>query len=433
VGRFFLTRPKSREQETLREWPTRYLAALRALGRKHKIDDEGVVTGILNYLKTLQRELSRNYRGEMWIPEPDPHTGYYPMLNRMPYEIVKRAIRKNTGPEERLRAWAAIKAGAQPFLALRPKPTFPGMNERQAESLMEALAVSVPLTKGRYPSLLGKVVPGQIELGSGGGRSIIPIRRLSPEDWQRGFTMRKFSLKTGTTLATLRKQMYASEEEYRNALDALKKRLKPPGRLLHSIRKGIRVAGKHKRLIGAGLIAASSGAGYIAGRKRSKRRVKLGSFEGQVLRHVPGFQSGYITGKVEELERKLNRQRHSFASEEMVAYTAGFRYGLRDRWQNIKSRIWQGARPEMMRGAVLGGLGAISQEFDVLPPMTVDNIAVRRHGFKSAYAPYSNIQLSELAEKLQTRASLESDPAVQKGLYREVANLLIEVEARRSV
>lgn len=172
-----------------------YIIALKTLSRKHKKDDREDVKKSLRLLRRMSKEAFLAGRGETWIPSPDPKTGFYPIMENIPYNVVRRGIRANTKPQTRSKAWDAVASSVQPFY-----PLFAGRPGSEVEkSLFPATLVSLPFVKGRHPALLGKRVPGELEMAQSGAdtgtRSIIPIRRMSPAEWEQGgFTMRRFNM-----------------------------------------------------------------------------------------------------------------------------------------------------------------------------------------------------------------------------------------------
>lgn len=176
-----------------------YIKALRSLSRKHKDDDAGEVKKALHLLDNMSQESYIAKRGELWIPVPDARTGYYPIMEKIPYAMVRRATRKNTSGAERARSWGVVASSVEPFVPLFARR--PGsLDEAQRRRLLSHVMVSLPLVKGRYPALLGKRVPGAEGSDIVKSRSLIPMypgqrtQVMAPEDWEKGFTMRKFSL-----------------------------------------------------------------------------------------------------------------------------------------------------------------------------------------------------------------------------------------------
>lgn len=167
-----------------------YIIALGVLSRKHKDDNVAVVKQTTNLLKRMSKEAFLAGRGEIWIPSPDRLTGHYPVMEDIPYAKVRTALRKNT--LKRRRAWDAVASSVRPFHPLRSTVS------HVEKSLLPAVLTAVPFVKGRYPALLGKIVPGELEMLQAGAqtgtKSLIPIKRISPGEWSRGFQPLKFEL-----------------------------------------------------------------------------------------------------------------------------------------------------------------------------------------------------------------------------------------------
>lgn len=192
-------KPKQRVYKKLPpEFASDYIKALRVLSRKHRDDDADEVTRAHRLLKVMSREALVTKRGELWIPSPDRRTGYYPIIEKVPYTAVRTMLRKNTSEKTRDRARGVVAASAEPFVPLFSRR--PGtLNEAQRRSFLAHIMVALPWQKGRHPAFLGKRVPGELSAAETGTRSVIPIHRLAPEDWEKGFTMRKFALDDTTS------------------------------------------------------------------------------------------------------------------------------------------------------------------------------------------------------------------------------------------
>lgn len=197
-----------------------YVRALRTLSRKHKIDDVDVVNQTIAMLKKMSYLSEIAGRGELWIPAPDKLTGHYPVIEDIPYNALKTMLRKNTGEDLRQKAKKQIIASTRPFVPLNAS-TRGTLNPAQRRALLANILVSVPLQKGNTPGLLGRVVPGDIGALTRGAPSVIPLHEVSPEEWtQRGFTMRKFSLKIPNLQKILRNR--ARKPRLRMAVPQLK-------------------------------------------------------------------------------------------------------------------------------------------------------------------------------------------------------------------
>ncbi len=168
---------KARDRPLPSDFSRDYVIALKALSRKHKSDPETVKA--VKLLKRMSLEASLAGRGEVWIPHPGSTTGHYPVIENLPFSKIRTAVRKNT--LKRKRAWAGVAASTRPFF---PQHGAVGQLEK---SLLPAMIVSLPFKKGRSPALLGKRVPGELQMAKSGS-SIIPIRSISPDEWtQQGF------------------------------------------------------------------------------------------------------------------------------------------------------------------------------------------------------------------------------------------------------
>jgi hypothetical protein len=167
-----------------------YVSALRALSKKEAGSEEA--QRALGMLKSLNRELFVRKRGELWIPEPNK-IGRYPIMDNPPYQSIRTAIRDNTSQAVRDQAWKAVAKAAEPFIPGASPQGNSTMDLIQKRHLLAAAVVGLPVTKGRTPALLGKVVPGELKMGSSLSRSIFPVSSLSPEDQARGFTSMKFA------------------------------------------------------------------------------------------------------------------------------------------------------------------------------------------------------------------------------------------------
>ncbi|KKL66334.1 hypothetical protein LCGC14_2146000, partial [marine sediment metagenome] len=181
-----------------------YIKAVGSLSRKHKKDDESNIKRSLRLLDNLSQESWLAGRGEVWVPQPAKLSGYYPIIENVPYTTVRRATRKNTGKAERRKAWNAIASSTEPFLPLFAREPGP-LDRAQKRRFLAHAMVSLPTVKGRSPAFLGKRVPGQLDPVS---RSIIPIQQMSPEDWDKGFTMKKFSFTEDISKAARRMSNY---------------------------------------------------------------------------------------------------------------------------------------------------------------------------------------------------------------------------------
>ncbi len=159
-----------------------YVIALKALSRRHKDAPESLKA--VKLLKRMSREAFLAGRGEVWIPNPGSTTGHYPVIENLPFSKVRTALRKNTLRREK--AWASVATATRPFY---PQHSAVSQMER---SLLPAIITSIPFVRGRSPALLGKRVPGELQMTRQSG-SIIPIKSMSAAEWtQGGFQPLKF-------------------------------------------------------------------------------------------------------------------------------------------------------------------------------------------------------------------------------------------------
>lgn len=349
-----------------------YIRTVRLLSRKHRSDHADEVKRILRVLNSMSQESFLAGRGEVWIPEPSTRTGYYPMIEKIPYTLVRRAIRGNTGDTERAKTWSAIAATAEPFLPLFASP--PGsLNRAQRKRFLSHLLISLPIVKGRTPALLGKMTPGELDVGDIGTRSIIPIHRMSPEDWERGFTMKKFSLSEDLTKAVAR---MAKKKPV-----AQVPQLHPPKIDLKEILK-----------------------------RATDTNVKL------------------------EPEPAQNTYLLTFADR--MCYEDGFREWLRSTKRKT-SRIWRKttrwlkreAVPVVARNVTLGLAGLAHTELG-LQPTTIDMLPVQRVGLNQKLQMFPSSMLRAIVEGLQQDLVSETDKSIMKGLERGIGEISTELKVR---
>jgi len=352
-----------------------YIRTVRLLSRKHASEDADEVKRILRVLNNMSQEAFFAGRGDVWIPRPSVRTGYYPMIEKVPYTLVRRAIRANTGPVERERTWDTIKASAEPFLPLfasRPG----GLNRAQRKRFLAHLMISVPIVKGRTPALLGKMTPGQLDVGDIGTRSIIPIHRMAPEDWEKGFTMKKFSLSEDLTKAVAR---MAKKKPVARC-----PQLHPPKIDMKEILK-----------------------------RATDTNVKL------------------------EPEPSQNTYALTFADR--MCYEDGVREWLRRAKRKTK-RAWKKTTgwmkrevvPTVARNVTLGLAGLAHTELG-LAPTTIDMLPVQRTGLNQKLQPFTSVALRAIVEGLQQDMVSEMDPAIRKGLERGIGELATELRIRNTL
>lgn len=190
-------------KELDKDWIVNYLTALKQIAGKYR--DE-VAPRTLQYLERLAKEAWLAGRGDIYIPQPDKR-GYYPLVDDIPYELIKTAIRKNTSREVRRRLWQTAQQQTQPFY---PRSNSPGgtLNNLQRKRLLEQAMVALPMEYPSGPTLLGQMVPG-----SGISRkTVLSMKDLTPEDITigDGFTMRQFMTRE-------QKQFYDAAERWGDA------------------------------------------------------------------------------------------------------------------------------------------------------------------------------------------------------------------------
>jgi len=352
-----------------------YIRTVRLLSRRHASDDAGEVKRILRVLNNMSQEAFLARRGAVWIPQPSVRTGYYPVIEKVPFTLVRRAVRANTGPAERERTWNAIKASTEPFLPLfASKPG--SLNRAQRKRFLAHLMISLPIVKGRTPALLGKMTPGDLDVGDIGTRSIIPIHRMSPEEWERGFTMKKFSLSADLT----------------KAVDRMAKR-KPSARCpqLHPPKIDMK----------------------------------------EVLRRA--------TDTKVKLEPEPSQNTYALAFADRMCYEDGFREWLR-RAQLKTKRAWRKTTgwmkrevvPAVARNVTLGLAGLAHTELGI-SPTTVDMKPVQRIGLNQKLQPFASDSLRSIVEGLQQDLVSEMDPAIKKGIERGIGEIATELRVRAAL
>lgn len=350
-----------------------YIKVLRVLSRKHREDDAVEVQKALGVLRHMSLESERAGRGELWIPEPGKRTGHYPKLEDIPYATVRTMLRKNTSSAVRQKAREIIAASAQPFIPLSASP--PGtLNAAQQRALLSHILVSVPLVKGRHPVLLGKTVPGGLEMAATESRSIIPIHRMSPEDWKRGFTMRKFSLSEDLT-------------------QAIKRRLvaKP-------------------RLVNPKLQAPKASIQNVL-KRATDTKVKLEPERSYILTAFDRqcYENGFRE-RVRELKEAAKRR-------------------VKRSWRWLAR---EGYIPALLRGATLGVAELVHTEVG-MGPTTVDQVPVRRVGLSKQLEGLPSQSLRQVVKEMETELVREANPIMRKGLEKSLSNIVAELAVRKAL
>lgn len=373
-------RPEVKKSKLPASFASDYIKTVHLLSRKHKDDDAAEVKKILKLLDAMSQEAYLAGRGEVWIPQPSARTGYYPILEKLPYTLVRRAIRANTSSAERERSWDAIATTAEPFLPLFARR--PGtLDEAQRKRFLEHILVALPFVKGRTPALLGKRVPGDLDIASTGVRTVVPVERLSPEDWKRGFTMRKFGLSQDVSASVRRMAAY-----------------KPTARVPKVAAPKLDV----KQII----------------KRATDAKPKL----------EPEQRDNYIP--VALIQQPL------LSREEKLCYEDGVRDWF-EKQKRRAARLWRrGATfikrdvaPTAIRGATVGVAELAHTEIG-LTPKRVDLIPVRRIGFKPTLQQYPSRVLRQIQDELRQGLVAESDLDIRKALARSLGDIAAELQIR---
>lgn len=488
-----LRKPKQRVYRKLDpSFASNYISTLRVLSRKHKEDDVDAIGGALRVLRSMSSELFLAGRGELWIPQPHKLTGRYPIMEKIPYTLVRRAIRKNTSEAERARAWGVVASSAEPFVPLFARR--PGsLTEAQRRRLLSHVLVSVPFVKGRHPALLGKKVPGQLGISDVGTRSIIPIKRMAPEDWEKGFTMKKFSMsedlaksiqRTRTAIPrvpnpkprpskvdlkdTLKKavdlkvKLEPERREYAGRWSTLKKTLRTR-RARRLVQEETFLAWAREKLgreaapemlkvaklmrrrpfvqVGA-VVGASTVAGLLGHKRRKKELVgkkKPLGVPGHLLRAMTLGPPYYIGRGVAEGQAAKVQRQYNLSETDMLCYEDGVREWLRRTgrrtqrvWLRTKRWVKREVLPTVARDVTLGVASLAHTELG-LRPTTVDLLPVQSIGLKRELQPHTSMALRRVVGNLQERLVSEVDPVLRKGLEKGIADIATELMIRRSM
>ncbi len=408
---------KAREKALPTDFARDYVIAVRALSKKHKTDPETIKA--VKLLKRMSREASLAGRGEVWMPRPGSTTGHYPVIGELPFSKIRTALRKNT--LKRQRAWDAVAAATRPFY---PQHSAVSRIER---SLLPAAMIALPFVRGRTPALLGKRVPGELQM-TRSGSSIIPIRGISPDEWeQHGFQPLTFETVL-TRVAAKRRRIPRLSLKGKVLAAFVAKRLAVGGLAAGTVaswghtRKMQERVGLKKPLSTGGhaLRATFLGPGYHTGRgaaenkKRPSRKwVRKAARQGKLL-EAKGYE--LLLEPVEEL-----------------VYEKGFQYGLRAflRRHHVGARLKRGALPAALGGLVLEGLRRAHTEFGI-PPTTVDLIPVLRTSLKGEFAQFTNMQLAGFRTALSNKIA-EADPETVNEIKKQIGKINVEIIGRRAI
>jgi len=463
------------------QWPARYIAACKAVSGLDTKSYPKEAKRWKNYFKVLQNEIRRAKRGSIYIPKPDSR-GFYPLMHNVPFELLSSAIRKNTGIKRRSLSWQKIANTAKPFpVPSSPPLKKPGeMTAEQKHSFLSAAAVALPVSKGRYPHYLGKLVPGELPRSG----AVVPLSQISPEEWEKGgFTMRKFSLVTGLKSATKwvkrnpaptailahgllgtivkvanESNIDIKDQHFLDAINNLTKEMQKTRKatskdtivkkyaapvIVPLAAKLLKAAALRatllKRFVKKGAAKGIKAGGTAAKIYPTKHKVlttiaakgaggALGGLggAGRWTRKYPGTAVGAAGLAGVSLRKK--RTRYS-RQEEIEAYWLNdFLGSVRNLWNKV---IMSEPAQVAVRHATLGALQPIQQEIG-LPPTTVDNIPLLRNSFKKELSPLSNLQIGGIIKQLENKAA-EADvsSAIKRGLDKQIGTLATEVLMRR--
>jgi len=175
----------------LDNWLHRYTSALRKVSGRNVADNEEERRQWKRLFDRLEDEAVAARRGPIYKPTWSPIHFTYPTFDSIPTSAIRTAIRANTSMDVRRRAWKQVEAAARDIRMIPARSN--NLTEHQKRSLLEAAAIALPIAEGRTPAYLGKMVPGQLDLGNRPSRSIAGLRQLGPDEWaNRGFTLRQF-------------------------------------------------------------------------------------------------------------------------------------------------------------------------------------------------------------------------------------------------
>lgn len=177
-------------------WNNEYISLVRFLSRRHKSEDKREIKKARKALDKLQVDAWAARRGDIWIPEPDKTSGFYPSLDNIHYPTLRTAMRGRANPKTRDRAWKKVKESAVPFQAAGRKRG--SITRAQENRFLEQAMVAFPAHKDRSPKYLGKKVPGQMSPASG-SRSVLSMKEISPRDIKSGFGIKRFAHKDDTS------------------------------------------------------------------------------------------------------------------------------------------------------------------------------------------------------------------------------------------
>jgi len=161
-------------------WAVNYISTLKALSGKHHEDPEAIRAHKL--LWKLQHDAWKHRRGDIWIPSPDKIHGHFSSYGPVPFDHLRRALRKNTSQGERNKSWNEVKKieGGVPPGPWKPHKTSKEidraeelqahkwkMNALQKKRLLATAVGSLPFAEGQFPVHARGRMAGEINLGHG--------------------------------------------------------------------------------------------------------------------------------------------------------------------------------------------------------------------------------------------------------------------------
>jgi hypothetical protein len=462
--------------------------------------DEEAIARDKKYLDYLEGDSLRAGRGEIYKPEPDKVTGIYVIhkittptparrqkdwhapawdQKELPAAALKSAMRKNTSAEERKRFWDIVKGSGY-----RPQPQLDrssheqlftgghrgieGMNEMQRQHLLAEAMVALPLTSGRNPFFLGKSVPGEMSLGRPGGErspggpvakikkaimkgqltkrerkikeatgSLPVYGQLGSEDWNRGFTMMKFSNRAATILYEkgirdgLNYDIYSPKEAEElsdikailpateavtaagamwggsNALAQMVKN--PKTRLVKALKSpGLNIAAS---------LASMSGGGVSAHLLNKRNKIE---------------KSAELRSDVMALADSNNYELDDNQLAQINAapvYKPSVRTKMAVWLHKAKRVMLNDVAPAALHGIVRGGADVFATHLGSIP-LLLDEVPVQGRSFDKKFIGTPNIKLNMLSARFREEAQTTTDPDLKKSLNRQADQLDIERMAR---
>ncbi len=180
-------------------WIEDYMRGLQALSRLNtqKPSQARQAEQLERFLDRLEGEAVAAGRGRIFRPKPNQF-GFYPDMRSLPVASIKTAIRANSPTHTRQTAWGQVGKSATPVAIAHGESVkmrkHNNLDALQQRHFMEAVAVGMPIGKGRHPHFLGQKVPGELNLGPTGTRTIIGGTQMTTQDWNQGFSPMRFQL-----------------------------------------------------------------------------------------------------------------------------------------------------------------------------------------------------------------------------------------------